>query len=152
MPRIGKCRAQHLPTPCFALELFIDVLTASTIVWTTTGLAIDMAEIPIQEVSRRRFTHSRCLAQRFASFLPVAGEAFSRSRTVIHKHAGRDGAPRQLANLPRTLMNLQPFPPGALPSGQRRRFVGLEGVGKLPFLGTPVQPLLVAAHHDFRGS
>jgi hypothetical protein len=31
-----------------ALEIFIDVLAASTIVFKTTGLVIDMAEIPIQ--------------------------------------------------------------------------------------------------------
>ena len=79
MPRIGKCRKEGLPSACCGLANCIDALAASTIVWTTTGLVIDMAEIPIQEVSRRRFTHSRCLAQRFASFLPVAGGAFSRS-------------------------------------------------------------------------
>jgi hypothetical protein len=37
MPRIGKCRAQRLPTPCLALEIFIDVLAASAIVFKTTG-------------------------------------------------------------------------------------------------------------------
>jgi len=48
MPRIRKCGAQRLPTPCYALEIFIDVLTAAAIMCTTTSLVIDMAEIPIQ--------------------------------------------------------------------------------------------------------